>query len=84
VSYTKSFSIWLGTSYVSIDDVFVQEGFRSQGTGRMLMHYMRQVARADGFRLIRWGVEKDNDQAIKFYKSLGAAYKEKGVCSWYL
>jgi len=29
-------------------------------------------------------VEKDNVKAVAFYKRLGASYKEKGVCNWYI
>lgn len=84
VSYTINFSIWLGAAYMQVDDVYVMPDFRSAGVGRQLMQGVKEDAKRLKLPLIRWGVEKDNVKAIAFYKRLGATYKEKGLCNWYI
>lgn len=81
-SYTWNYSIWLGASYMNIDDVFVWEEFRSQKVGHALMLKARAVCRDHGVPRLKWEVEQDNHQAIKFYQRLGAKVNIKGVCHW--
>lgn len=82
VSFTYNYSIWLGDAYLNIDDVFVKEAFRSKGIGEALMNSLREHAKAKGIPKIRWEVQSDNLQAIKFYERLGASMKTKGIFSW--
>ncbi|QFU21935.1 GNAT family N-acetyltransferase [Shewanella eurypsychrophilus] len=81
-SYTWNYSIWLGISYMNIDDVFVWEGFRGQKVGEALMQKARSVSQLKGVTRMKWEVEQDNLQAIKFYERLGATVDIKGVCRW--
>ena len=37
LSYTVRYSIWLGGSFLQLDDLFVRAGFRSGGVGELLM-----------------------------------------------
>jgi len=82
VSYTTNYSIWLGADFVMVDDVFVTEKYRGKRIGEALMLRMRDMARAEGHTRIRWGVESDNDGAIRFYERLGATLHTKGICTW--
>ena len=82
VSYTWNYSIWLGSSYMNIDDVFVWEAYRGQKIGEALMAKARTVCKAHGFKRLKWEAQEDNHQAIKFYKRLGAEVDIKGVCHW--
>jgi len=81
-SYTWNYSIWLGSTYMNIDDVFVWQKFRGKKVGEALMHKAKDVCReADGSR-VSWRVEKNNSGAIKFYQRLGAKLEIKGVFMW--
>lgn len=82
VSWTVNYSIWLGTEFVMVDDVFVTEKYRGKRIGEALMLRMKEVALADGHTRLRWGVESDNEGAIRFYQRLGANLHTKGVCTW--
>lgn len=84
VSYTVNYSIWLGASYMNIDDIFVKEAFRGKKIGEALMQKIKQTCRDKGIQRVKWEVEKDNIAAIRFYKRLGATVNIKGVCSWNL
>ena len=53
---------------VFIEDLFVRPAFRGRGLGRMLLaHLARQGARLE-WRVLDW-----NEQALAFYRGLGAA-----------
>lgn len=81
-SYTWNYGIWLGGSYMNIDDVFVWERFRGQEVGKALMLKAKEVCRARGAKRLKWEVQEDNNSAIRFYQRLGAEIEVKGVCRW--
>lgn len=81
-SYTWNYSIWLGSTYMSIDDVFVWEEFRGKKIGELLMLKAKEVCLSKGGSRIKWEVEKNNDGAIKFYERLGANFDIKGFFRW--
>jgi GNAT superfamily N-acetyltransferase len=81
-SYTWNYSIWLGSTYMNIDDVFVWENFRGQQVGEKLMSKAKQVCLAKDVGRIKWEVEQDNHGAIKFYQRLGAKMDIKGLFRW--
>jgi ribosomal protein S18 acetylase RimI-like enzyme len=82
ISYTKNYSIWLGRTYLNIDDVYVAAHCRGLGIGESLMLEIKNYCTGIGISRIRWEVEKDNYDAIRFYEKLGAKYVEKGVFGW--
>ncbi|GAC19001.1 GNAT family N-acetyltransferase [Paraglaciecola arctica] len=81
-SYTWNYSIWAGSVFMNIDDVFVWEKYRGQSVGEKLMLKAKDVCSAKGASRIRWEVEQDNLKAIKFYKRLGADFDIKGFFRW--
>ncbi len=81
-SYTWNYSIWLGATYMNIDDVFVWEKFRGNQVGESLMFKAKKVCLAKGAGRIRWEVEQDNLGAIRFYERLGAKCEIKGLFRW--
>jgi len=81
-SYTWNYSIWLGATYMNIDDVFVWDKFRGQQVGEKLMLKAKEVCLAKGAIRIKWEVEQNNHGAIKFYKRLGANIDIKGLFRW--
>jgi len=81
-SYTWNYSIWLGSNYMNIDDVFVWEKFRGKQIGESLMLKAKEVCLSKGAKRIRWEVEQDNHGAIRFYERLGANCEIKGLFKW--
>ena len=81
-SFTWNYSIWLGSAFMNIDDVYVSEAHRGLGIGEALMLKARQVCRAQGHNRVRWEVQPDNAAAIRFYERLGATMRTKGVFGW--
>lgn len=82
VSYTMDYSVWAGSTFVAIDDLYVEPAYRSCGAGRRLMEEVRATCVRDGHAFVRWTVELDNPRAIAFYDRLGAGLRAKGVCTW--
>ena len=77
LSYTVCYSIWLGSSYMQIDDVFVLADFRGKGVGESLMNESGHCCTELGFSRIKWEVQPDNSAAIRFYERLGAKSYDK-------
>jgi len=55
-SYTGNYSIWLGSSYMNIDDAFVWKAFRGQKLGEALMFKAREVCKWSGVQRLKWEV----------------------------
>jgi len=81
-SFTWNYSIWLGSTYMNIDDVFVWKKFRGNQIGESLMLKAKEVCLTKGASRIKWEVEQDNHGAIKFYERLGANIDIKGLFRW--
>lgn len=82
VSYTINYSIWRGRKYMNIDDVYVDANCRGRGIGEALMQGAKNHCNKLGITRIRWEVQTENRDAIRFYERLGAKYTEKGIFSW--
>jgi GNAT superfamily N-acetyltransferase len=76
--FYTAYSTWKG-KYYFLDDIVVTEKHRQFGVGRQLMNAFLSTAKANGITHIRWQVLDWNENAIKFYKSLGAHFDKE----WY-
>ncbi|MBX2871584.1 MAG: GNAT family N-acetyltransferase [Saprospiraceae bacterium] len=84
LSYTWNYSIWNGTAYMNMDDLFVWQAFRGKKIGEQLMLHAKGLCDNSGIKLIRWEVQQDNAKAISFYNRLGADMYPKGIFRWKL
>lgn len=64
----RTFSTWLGTSGIWLEDLFVRPQHRKAGHGRALLERLRSMT--DG--RVEWAVLDWNTPSIEFYESLGA------------
>ncbi len=81
VSAVRRLHLWLGTDVLALDDLFVREGHRDAGIGRLLMTELARVASAEDL-VVRWEVAEDNTAAQRFYRRLGARLWRKVVVWW--
>ena len=81
LSYMVRYSIWGGSEFINLDDLFVSEQARGRGVGRMLMRRMAEIAVAREM-LVRWELLPDNAPARTFYEALGATVSEKLIARW--
>jgi ribosomal protein S18 acetylase RimI-like enzyme len=81
VSAVRRLHLWLGTDILGLDDLFVREGYRDAGVGRLLMRELAALAAPEGLA-IRWEMREDNVAVQRFYRRLGATLRRKVVAFW--
>jgi GNAT superfamily N-acetyltransferase len=57
---------------VIVKELYVADGHRSKGAGKLLMKAVAKEAEQAGCGMIKWYVAKWNQRGIEFYKRLGA------------
>ena len=65
----KSFSTFLGSTGIWLEDLYIREPYRRKGYGRDLLRHLR--AQTEG--RVEWEVLDWNQPAIAFYRGLGAS-----------
>jgi ribosomal protein S18 acetylase RimI-like enzyme len=81
VSAVRRLHLWLGTDILGLDDLFVREGYRDAGVGRLLMSTLAGLAAPEQLA-IRWEMRADNVAAQRFYRRLGASLRTKTIAFW--
>jgi ribosomal protein S18 acetylase RimI-like enzyme len=81
VSAVRRLHLWLGRDILVLDDVFVRDGYRDAGVGRLLMTEMAALAAPERL-LLRWEMREDNVAAQRFYRRLGATLRTKVIAFW--
>ena len=62
---------WTGKG-MYLDDLYVTESFRKLAIGKRLLHSVIDLAKSEQCKRVRWQVSKWNENAIDFYKKMGA------------
>ncbi|SFK57643.1 GNAT family N-acetyltransferase [Geodermatophilus ruber] len=81
VSVVRRLHLWLGRDILGLDDLFVRDGHRDAGVGRLLMAELARIAAAEEL-LVRWEMREDNTAAQRFYRRLGATLRTKVIAAW--
>jgi GNAT superfamily N-acetyltransferase len=72
-----TYSSFVALPGVYLEDLFVKPEARGKGVGRELLCYLARLAKEKGCSRIEWAVLNWNEQAIGFYKRLGAVPKDE-------
>jgi GNAT superfamily N-acetyltransferase len=67
-----TYSTWMGTHGIHLEDVYVHPSVRGQGYGRALLAELARICEDRGYRRLEWWVLETNAPALRFYASLGA------------
>lgn len=67
-----SYSTWLGSHSLYLEDLFVRPDHRGSGTGRLLLQELAQICVERGYQRLEWWVLDWNSPARGFYDALGA------------
>ncbi len=70
--YFYNFSTFLGRPGLYLEDLFVRPTFRRNGIARSVFRYLAKKAVEEGCGRMEWSVLNWNENAIAFYRSLGA------------
>jgi len=68
----ETLSTWTGRPGLYVEDVYVVPEARGAGIGRAIFVHIAKLAVARGCSRLEWSVLKWNENAIRFYESLGA------------
>jgi len=70
--FFQNFSTFLGRPGLYLEDLFVLPAFRSRGVGQAVLRHLARIAVQRQCGRFEWSVLDWNENAIRFYKSLGA------------
>lgn len=70
------FSTWYGKPGVYVQDLYVDEAFRGNGIGEVLLRHVASWSMARGGVYLRLAVDRDNVAAQRFYERLGIGWIE--------
>ena len=82
-TFTRQFSTWDAAYYVYLDCIYLREEARGKGIGRKLMEYVNAFTKRTGSTHVQWQTPSFNEDAIQFYKRLGATSKSKERFFWH-
>jgi GNAT superfamily N-acetyltransferase len=66
------YSTWRGRPTLYLEDLFVRPAVRGRGIGKALMQFLARTAVENNCGRLLWLVLDWNEDAIRFYESLGA------------
>ena len=72
------YSTWQGRSGIFVEDLIVKRRFRGKGVGLALMSRVARMALAEDGSGMRWEVHSWNKEAIRFYRGIGASFRQHG------
>jgi len=75
--YFFTFSSWLGSPGIYIQDLFVERKYRKIGIGEQLLIKTAQLNEAKEITHIRLTVDENNKEAQDFYRKIGFQYQSK-------
>lgn len=77
--FFPKYSTWAGAPGLYLEDLYVEEGWRSRGVGKMLMERLASLCLERGWTHMGWTCRSWNEPALAFYRRLGARPDADGV-----
>ena len=77
--FFHNFSTFLGRPGIYLEDLFVIPEARGRGIGGKLLSHVAALAVARGCERLEWSVLDWNEDAIRFYRKIGARPKDEWV-----
>ena len=62
-----------------LEDLYIDEEYRSKGYGRLIFKRLAQIAKAQDINRIEWTCKTFNEKGLSFYNSLGATKLDKRI-----
>lgn len=75
--YGFRYSSFLGQPSIWLDDLYVKENMRSQGTGLALMTRLKEISQENNCSHLAWTADLRNQRGLNFYYRLGAKIIEQ-------
>ena len=77
--YYRTFSTFVGRTGIFLEDVYVRPEFRQRGLGRALLEAVARKSVELGGGRLEWNALHWNENALRFYRGLGARVMEDWV-----
>ncbi|GGU50852.1 N-acetyltransferase [Pseudomonas laurentiana] len=77
--YFFSYSTWLGSNGIYLEDLYITPDQRGSGAGKQLLRHIAREACDKGCGRLEWSVLDWNEPAIQFYRSIGAQPQDEWV-----
>jgi GNAT superfamily N-acetyltransferase len=74
--YYRTFSTFVGKAGIFLEDLYVRPDHRKHGVGRALLEKVAAVDLASGGGRFEWIALRWNENAFRFYRSLGAEVRD--------
>ncbi|KAI9038836.1 GNAT family N-acetyltransferase [Aspergillus affinis] len=74
--YFTTYVAWAAKSGICLEDLYVLPKYRCRGYARLLVQGVAKKAEELGCSRMEWLCYKENDRALRFYRSLGAKEME--------
>ena len=75
--FFHNFSTWEGRRGLYLEDLYVTPAERGQGAGAALLRHLAALAVARGCARFEWSVLDWNEDAIAFYRAMGAVGQDE-------
>ncbi|KAF1939812.1 acetyltransferase [Clathrospora elynae] len=75
--YFYNYSTWTGAPGIYLEDLFVKEGHRKKGYGKMLLKELAKETLRIGGKRLEWACLDWNEPSLQFYQSLAIGAKKK-------
>lgn len=75
--YGFRYSSFIGQPSIWLDDLYVDEGMRSQGAGTALMNRLARIAAERDCSHLAWNADARNIRGLNFYDRLGAKITDR-------
>lgn len=83
-SFSSSYYSWSGKA-IDLDDLYVKDEYRKLNIGTKLLNAVIQFAKEHQCKSVRWLVSRWNENAIDFYKKIGAVIDDTEMtCVYHL
>ncbi len=73
ISFFRTYSTFAAKRGIYLEDIYIDEGYRSSGIGAQLMQALGSLAVERGYGRIEWTALLWNTPAIEFFERLGAS-----------
>jgi GNAT superfamily N-acetyltransferase len=77
--FFTNYSTWRGAPGVYLEDLYVRPQFRRKGYAKLLLKALGKETLRLGGKRLEWACLKWNENALKFYNSLGAQRMDEWV-----
>jgi GNAT superfamily N-acetyltransferase len=78
--YYRTFSTFVGRPGIFLEDLYVRRAYRKHGLGRALLEEAVRIGSGGNCGRYEWIALRWNENALRFYKGLGAQPLDDWVC----